>query len=364
MRVDIDELNQEEKKKTKKTNKMDNQNKTESTDQKPKEQAKDKKSSKNTGTKETKDTKDVKDDKGNKNPDEKSSPKNQDQTNAKSTKKDDNQKKQTKKSSTSKSTTSKTPRVIEVTVLDDEKKPKPAKKSEMKLPVVRKIHVRIGYLIFAVFLILAGAFFTKVAIWENNYLAAKEGSERIPPESHSETFYETVDGEEVDETKPTEVEIQAYTVAPEKPRFLTIPSIRIYNARITEIGVRANGELSTPSNIYNIGWYNGSSLPGERGVSVMDAHGGSQGVGVFKDLPKLKPGDAITVEMGDGRLFTYRVADVVTKQIGDDANNYMSTAFSSPDGKTPSLTLITCTGEWSQRLQTYMQRLFVRAVLE
>lgn len=277
-------------------------------------------------------------------------------------------KESSKKSTAPKTTPATKPKnakTIKVNVLDeDDVKPKTAKKSEMKLPVVRKIHVRIGYFVFAVLLILAGTFFTKVAIWENNYLAAKEGSERAKPESHSETFYETVEGEEIDETKPTEHEIQAYTVAPEKPRFLTIPAVRIYNARITEIGVRANGELSTPSNIYNIGWYTGSSPPGERGTSVMDAHGGSQGVGVFKDLPKLKAGDTITVEMGDGRLFNYRVADVVTKQLGDEANDYMSTAFSSPQGNTPSLTLITCTGEWSQRLQTYMQRLFVRAVLE
>lgn len=361
MRVDIDELNQKDKNKDKKTKPEDSN----------KEVDKKLETAKSDTTDTTVEASDIKKEKAKKSNKSESVETAKDSEESKKSKKQDEEKvaqKKSEKVETPKAKSvakPKTSRTIKVAILDeDDKKPKKTKKSEMKLPVVRKIHIRIGYLIFAILLILAGAFFTKVAIWENNYLAAKEGSERIPPESHSETFYETVEGEEVDETKPSEVDIQAYTVAPEKPRFLTIPSIRVYNARINEIGVRNNGELATPTNIYNIGWYTGSSIPGERGASVMDAHGGNQGVGVFKDLPKLKSGDTITVEMGDGRIFNYRVADVVTKQLGDDANNYMPTAFSSPDGSTSSLTLITCTGEWSQRLQTYTQRLFVRAVLE
>lgn len=270
-----------------------------------------------------------------------------------------------KKSTTTTAKNTKNAKTIKVDILDEE--PTADKKAEkMKLPVVRKVHIRIGYLIIACLLVVVGGFFTKVAIWEHNYLAAKEGSERATVETEENTggIYETGDGEEIDETVPDEATIQAYTVDPNKPRFLSIPAIGVRNSRVREINVINNGELGTPSNINDTGWYVGSALPGERGTSVMDGHGGSLGYGIFRNLPKIKAGDKVTIEMGDGRFFTYRVVDVTTRNIGDEANDYMSTAFSSPEGNAPSLTLITCTGDWSQRQKTYSQRLFVRAVLE
>lgn len=282
-------------------------------------------------------------------------------------KKSETSKKSTKKTSSDKPAVkkdTKTIKTIKVAVLDDDvKNEKPTK---MKLPFFRRIHVKVSYLILGALVIVVGAFFAKVAIWEQIYLNAKEGQERPTPEvvGGASGVYETPEGEEVDETEPTEQQIQEYNVAPDKPRYLSIPSIRVYRSRVVEIGVRGNGELGTPTNIYDTGWYNGSSLPGTRGTSVMDAHGGSMGVGVFRNLPKLHAGDKISVEMGDGRIFTYRVVDTALKNLGDDANNYMSTAFSSPDGSTPSLTLITCTGDYWLSQKTYSKRFFVRAVLE
>ena len=70
--------------------------------------------------------------------------------------------------------------------------------------------------------------------------------------------------------------------------------------------------------------------------------------------------------MGDGRLFTYKVVDTATRPL-DGANNadaYMPTALTSPQAGAASLTLITCTGEWSQVRQTYLDRFFARAVLQ
>lgn len=356
MRVDINETNNEAVKKDKKADKTSGEQ--------PKPAKKE--SKKSPAASETKELTTTSDDKATKDTkDTKAASK-------KTTKSTDDQPKEAKqpksastKAKESQPAAAKTKKVktIKVDILDDDDKTKKAKPSEMKLPTVRKIHVRVGYLVLATLLILIGAFFTKVALWEHNYLLAKEGSERMAPISNGTPLYETTEGEEVDEEEPSESEIQAYTVAPDKPRYLNIPSLRIHNTRIREIGVNNRGELATPASIFDIGWYTGSALPGERGTSVMDAHGGTQGVGIFKDLPRLKVGDIITIEMGDGRMFDYRVVDVVTKGIGDDANNYMSTAFSTPDGSNSSLTLITCTGDWSDRLRTYSQRLFVRAVL-
>ena len=222
---------------------------------------------------------------------------------------------------------------------------------------MKKIHIRPSQIILGIVLVLAAAFFIRVAVWEHFYFLEKEGSER-----ESTSVY--VDGEEVDETKPDSTTIAEYIVANDKPRYFSIPSLSITNARIVEIGQKDNGELATPYNIYDIGWYTGSSLPGTNGVSVMDAHGGNAGQGIFRTLPNIQIGAEIKIEMGDGRLFTYEVVDTATKALGDEANEYMHTAFESPQPGIGSLTLITCTGDWWLQSQTYSHRFFVRAVLK
>lgn len=239
------------------------------------------------------------------------------------------------------------------------KKVKKEKKPGLKLPVTSKFHLKPSYIVFAVFLVVFLAFFARVAIWEHNYLAAMEGSERDVVVS------EVYEGEEpVETTQPTPTEVAEYKVAPDMPRYLTIPSLGITNARIVQVGLKANNEMDTPRNAYDIGWYNQSSLPGTNGVAMINAHGGNLGNGIFRNLPSIQPGAEIRVEMGDGRLYTYRVADIETKPLGDEANAYMDVAFTSPEPGKGSVTLITCTGDWWQKSQTYSHRLFVRAVLE
>lgn len=235
---------------------------------------------------------------------------------------------------------------------------------DMKIPRIRRIHFKIQYVILTVIVLLLAVFFGRIAIWEKHYLADKTGSERDKPTSSTGESFVYEGGEDIDETEPTETQIFEYKVAADKPRYLTIRSLGIYNSCITEIGLKPGGELDVPTNIYFTGWYVKSALPGTNGVSVMDAHGGDLGNGIFKNLPKIQNGAEIVVEMGDGRKFTYVVADTAWRKIGDEANAYMETAFSSPKNGVPSLTLITCTGEWSQVQHTYNQRFFVRALLK
>ena len=47
----------------------------------------------------------------------------------------------------------------------------------------------------------------------------------------------------------------------------------------------------------------------------------------------------------------------------DESDEYMATAAQSPEADKESVTLITCTGEWSQQQGTYLSRQFTRAVL-
>lgn len=259
--------------------------------------------------------------------------------------------------------TAKTPAKTAAKTTDQEPvKPKTSKpRKGLKLPKLRKIHIKPSYIILGVFLVLFIAFFARVSIWEHCYISAMEGSERDVVVSSGGVY----DGgeEDVDDTPVTETEKTVYTVAPDKPRYFSIPSLGI-STIVVEIGRKENREMATPTNIYHVGWYTGSSLPGTDGVTILDGHGGDAGWGIFRTLPRIQIGAEIIVEMGDGRRYTYRVVDTATKELGDDANAYMQDfAFSSPEPGVGSMTVITCTGDWWQASQTYSQRFFLRAVL-
>lgn len=217
---------------------------------------------------------------------------------------------------------------------------------------------RFYYLIWVVALALIVAFFAKVYFYERNYYATKEGSSRALTST-------TLSPEEtVDETEVTEPEIRAYTVAPDRPRYLSIAKLNVKNARIIPVGVKPNGELGTPSNIFDVGWYSSSSLPGQGGTILIDGHNGGPNIeGVFKHLPDLVVGDIITIERGDGAVFNYQVVENTTVTL-DKADDYMATAISPTASGKESLTLISCTGEWSIARRTYLSRQFVRADLQ
>ena len=241
-----------------------------------------------------------------------------------------------------------------------------ANKKDMKLPLLRKIHLKPSYIICGVLVLFLAIFFGRVALWENSYFDRMEGSDRDTPAANGTSGVIYDGGNEVDETEPTETEIANYVVAPNMPRYFSIPSLGIINARVAEVGLRPDGAVDTPNNAYMIGWYNGSVLPGEKGTALLDAHGGDLGNGIFRTLPRIQIGAEINIEMGDGRLFTYKVVDTATRPL-DGANNadaYMPIALTSPQAGAASLTLITCTGEWSQVRQTYLDRFFARAVLQ
>ena len=198
-------------------------------------------------------------------------------------------------------------------------------------------------------------FLIRVATFENSYYAEKEGSERAAVEDNSD--------EELIEVEPTETEVREYTVAPDRPRYLKINKLGISRARILPMGVNASGELATPNNIFDVGWYEASGKPGLGGTMIIDGHnGGPHVLGVFKNLPDLVEGDIITVERGDGLVFNYRVVENEAVALAD-ADAYMAVAARSPEPGVESVTLISCTGEWSQQQGTYLSRQFTRAVL-
>ena len=256
-----------------------------------------------------------------------------------------------------------------------EKSPKPAKKPSLT-PKKAKIKKIFSISFWSVLIILVLVFAIRVLTWETAYYSEKIGSPRAVAETASE--------EEVDETEPTATEVAEYKVAADRPRYLSISAIGVTNARVIAVGINSKQELSTPSNIFDVGWYDSSSKPGQGGTILIDGHNGGPHVyGVFKRLPLLcakddtstrsietgetkactgGEGDKIVIERGDGTFFTYEVIENVTVALSD-SDKYMNTALSSPVAGVESLSLITCTGEWSQSQKTYLSRQFLRAIL-
>jgi len=216
-------------------------------------------------------------------------------------------------------------------------------------------HRIIKWAILAVLVVLFLVFLIRVATFENDYYSGKEGTERAAAEQNGNT--------DLDETKPTDAEVGEYTVAPDRPRYLTVEKLGVGKSRVLPMSLNVSGELNTPNNIFDVGWYTGSGKPGQGGTIVIDGHNGGPHVhGVFKNLPDLVEGDIIQIERGDGKIFKYKVAENKTVDLSE-ADKYMSVAQKSPEHGRESVTLISCTGEWSQQQGTYLSRQFTRAIL-
>lgn len=222
----------------------------------------------------------------------------------------------------------------------------------LKIKGWRKI---VKWSVWALLAILLIVFLVRVLVFENNYYGEKEGSERSAAIVN--------EGTDLDETEPTDDEVKEYTVAPDRPRYLTVEKLGVKNARVLPMRVNTSGELDTPRNIFDVGWYEASGKPGQGGTLMIDGHNGGPHVhGVFKNLPDLATGDIIKIERGDGAVFNYKVVENKTVPL-EDSDAYMSAAARSPEPGTESVTLITCTGEWSSKQQTYLSRQFTRAIL-
>ncbi|MBP3899577.1 class F sortase [Candidatus Saccharibacteria bacterium] len=216
-------------------------------------------------------------------------------------------------------------------------------------------------LVWGVILLILILCLVKIKIWEDHYYAEKEGSTRAIAITATNAPADTT--EEVNEEDITEQQKQAWRVAADRPRFLSIEKLGIDRARIVEIGVNFEGRLQTPASIFDVGWYRSSGKPGQGGVVLLDGHnGGPTKEGVFKHLPELSVGDIITIERGDGKFFRYEVIEN-SEVLLSDADAQMDKMLKPVIPGREGLSIITCTGVWSQVQQTYLSRQFLRAAL-
>lgn len=181
---------------------------------------------------------------------------------------------------------------------------------------------------------------------------------------------QAVGSHEVDETEVTQEKKDDYQVPnPSFPRYLSIPSLKISNARVVQIGtIKNTGQLDSPKSIYDAGWYTKSGLPGAgKGAVLIDGHnGGPTKGGIFENLGSLSKGSEIIIERGDGQRITYQVADnreMSVEDINNESNPLgMKTMLNSMDPKKEGLNMITCVGDWDYVKNTFNKRVMLRAV--
>jgi LPXTG-site transpeptidase (sortase) family protein len=151
---------------------------------------------------------------------------------------------------------------------------------------------------------------------------------------------------------------QRVTESDTTPVRISIPKIGV-DTQIEQVGITKKGNIATPSNFSEVGWYKYGSLPGETGSAVLAGHV-DNGLGlpaVFSRLNELKNGDEIIIFTEKGNQLRFWVLD--KKEY--DYNATVEKIFTDKSGK--FINLITCTGRWLESQKTHDKRLVVNAVL-
>lgn len=170
----------------------------------------------------------------------------------------------------------------------------------------------------------------------------------------------------VDETPLSQADIDGYKVDRTHPRYISIPALGITKARVQSVGLTDHGMLDTPRNIADAAWYKDGAYPGEGYGSVLfDGHNsGISRNGVFANLDKLVNGDEIIIERGDGKKFTYKVAENQTVPVRDAITSGMKQLMTPYDDSKEGLGIITDAGNWVPRDKVFEKRILIRAVAE
>ena len=194
------------------------------------------------------------------------------------------------------------------------------------------------------------------------FLANKDVSEQVQAMSSGKDTDDsgTSGSDKPDESPLPGNAVANYKVAPELPRKITIPKIKV-SARVRALGVSADNQLLAPKSIYDAGWYTSSAKPGvDAGAVLIDGHvHGPTRPGIFVNLKKLVQGDLIEIERGDGKVVQYKVEK--TQSLPTDTINMGELLTSVRPGK-QGLNLITCGGKYDTKTGHYESRDMVFAV--
>ncbi|HLU34165.1 MAG TPA: class F sortase [Thermomicrobiales bacterium] len=148
---------------------------------------------------------------------------------------------------------------------------------------------------------------------------------------------------------------------PSAPAQITVEAAGI-EADVETIEI-VNGVMQNPSGPWVVGWYRQSATLGEAGNVVMAGHVDFWNVGpsVFFNLRNLVPGDIITLTGEDGRSYDYAMEWIETFDLQTLTSGGLQEVVGPTD--VPSVTLITCGGEFDYVNGEYLSRTVVRATL-
>jgi LPXTG-site transpeptidase (sortase) family protein len=134
---------------------------------------------------------------------------------------------------------------------------------------------------------------------------------------------------------------------------LLIPKIRL-DAIIKDEGMTPGGAMAIPGNNLEAGWFDLGTRPGEIGSAVIGGHNRwNNNAGVFGRLNELQKGDVLTVIDANGLATSFTVSGT---RLYDPTDNGKS-IFDSPSGS--HLNLITCSGTWDAKTNSYTKRLVI-----
>ncbi len=169
----------------------------------------------------------------------------------------------------------------------------------------------------------------------------------------------------IDESDVSKSAVESYKAASNEPRYISISALGIEKTRILPVGVTTQNMLEMPRNIHDAGWYKKSMAPGAGyGAVLIDAHnGGMTKNGVFAKLETLQPGDEITVERGDGKVFRYSVTENQIMSLDEVTNTGMKMMMQSSEPAKEGLNLITSAGKWIPKLGQFDKRVMLRSVI-
>lgn len=140
------------------------------------------------------------------------------------------------------------------------------------------------------------------------------------------------------------------------PVRLRIPSVQIDGKVLAVRASALEGGTDWPIPLEDISWYVGTPLPGDKGNAVLAGHVATKsGGGVFRNLNRVRKGTLVYVDTTRGTL-TFIVDSI--RIVAPSSTSVLANTSE------PTLTLITCAGEYDAATSTFSHRLVIGAKLE
>ena len=140
---------------------------------------------------------------------------------------------------------------------------------------------------------------------------------------------------------------------PITPARLRIPSIGV-DGRVDGIGLRGDGSMGVPDNLWTSSWLTDGPRPGQPGKSVIAGHRGIGTPGLFGHLEGVRAGDRIYVSDANGGELVFEVTRIASLDLSQATQVAVFGATQQRE-----LVLVTCYGRYLASSGTYDHRLVV-----